>query len=224
MEESGQPRGRCAKASIRGSRQLENYSTKFGDEMMSQSDSHLPVNELRTQRLLLRRWREGDLAPFATMNADPQVMEHFPSLLSKSESDALATRIQTHFDEHGYGLWAVEIPQTTSFAGFIGLSTPRFEAHFTPCTEIGWRLAAPYWGQGYATEGARRVLTYAFDSLRLSEVVSLTASCNLRSIRVMQRIDMRTTPKDDFDHPLVPAAHRLSRHVLYRIRRNEANE
>jgi RimJ/RimL family protein N-acetyltransferase len=114
----------------------------------------------------------------------------------------------------------VEIPHVTPFAGFIGLSTPRFEAHFTPCTEIGWRLAADYWGRGFATEGARAVLDYAFRSLRLDEVVAFTAQCNLRSRRVMERLGMTFTATDDFHHPLLPPGDRLSHHVLYRARRD----
>ncbi len=179
-----------------------------------------PDVAMKTLRLLLREWRPGDLPPFAAMNADTRVMEFFPRPLTTAESDAMAARIQQHFDEHGYGLWAVEIPEVTPFAGFIGLSTPRFTAHFTPCTEIGWRLAAEFWGRGYATEGARAVLDYAFESLRLTEVVSLTAVCNQRSRRVMERIGMTHTPADDFDHPLIPPGDRLSRHVLYRARRD----
>jgi RimJ/RimL family protein N-acetyltransferase len=116
-------------------------------------------------------------------------------------------------------LWAVEIPNITSFAGFIGLSVPRFEAPFTPCVEIGWRLAAEYWGLGYATEGARVVLDFAFDPLGLDEVVSFTASGNLRSRRVMEKIGMAHDPADDFDHPMLPEGHRLRRHVLYRMAR-----
>lgn len=179
-----------------------------------------PDVDIHTARLVLRRWRPSDLAPFAAMNADARVMEFFPGPLTTAESDALVARIQQHFDERGYGLWAVEIPEVTPFAGFIGLSTPRFTAHFTPCTEIGWRLAAEFWGRGYATEGARGVLDYAFESLRLTEVVTLTAVCNQRSRRVMERIGMTHTPADDFDHPLIPPGDRLSRHVLYRARRD----
>ena len=111
--------------------------------------------ELQTDRLYLRRWRATDRQPFAALNADPRVMEHFRAPLSHEESDALASRIEGHFNQYGFGLWAVEIAGTAPFAGFIGLSIPRFEAPFTPCVEIGWRLAAEYWGCGYATEGAR---------------------------------------------------------------------
>jgi RimJ/RimL family protein N-acetyltransferase len=129
------------------------------------------------------------------------------------------TSFEAHFEQHSFGLWAVEIPNVTSFAGFIGLSVPRFEAHFTPCVEIGWRLAAEYWGRGYASEGARAVLTLGFETLGLDEVVSFTAPGNLRSRRVMEKIGMLHNPADDFDHPALPVGHRLRHHVLYRMAR-----
>jgi RimJ/RimL family protein N-acetyltransferase len=173
--------------------------------------------ELRTDRLRLRRWLPSDRVPFAALNADPQVMEHFPALLSREESDTLAARIEAHFDQNGFGLWAVEIPNVASFAGFVGLSTPSFEAHFTPCVEIGWRLASEQWGHGYATEGARAVLTFGFRTLALREIVSFTVPDNMRSRQVMERIGMVHDSADDFDHPAMPAEHRLRRHVLYRI-------
>ncbi len=188
-------------------------------EPIRNANSTLPVTQLRTQRLLLRQWRASDREPFAEMNADARVMEFFPNRLSRSESDALVVRIQKHFEEHGFGLWAVEIPQVTPFAGFIGLSKPRFAAHFTPCTEIGWRLAAEYWGCGFATEGARAVLDCAFRSIHLAEVVSFTPKCNHRSRRVMERIGMSYSSDDDFDHPLIPPGDKLSHHVLYRANR-----
>jgi len=144
-------------------------------------------------------------------------MEHFPTVLSRADSDAMADRIDAHLAQHGWGLWAVEIPAVVHFAGFIGLATPGFDAHFTPCTEIGWRLAADCWGRGYATEGARAVLEFAFDALNLHEIVSLTARGNVRSRRVMERIGMARDPADDFDHPSLPPDHRLRPHVLYRI-------
>jgi ribosomal-protein-alanine N-acetyltransferase len=173
--------------------------------------------ELRTERLWLRRWVPDDLAPFAALNADPRVMEYFPAVLSRAESDALAAQIEAEFEEHGFGLWAVEIPTAASFAGFIGLSVPRITTHFTPCVEIGWRLAPAYWGRGYAPEGARAVLEFAFDALGLDEVVSFTAVDNLRSRRIMEKIGMVHDPADDFDHPALPAGNRLRRHVLYRM-------
>src|SRR6185369_3079349 len=177
------------------------------------------VDELRTERLRLRRWREEDRAPFAAMNADPRVMEHFPALLSRDESDALVARIEAHLAQHGFAQWAVEIPGVTPFAGFVGLSIPRFEATFTPCVEIGWRLAADYWGQGFATEGAKAALEFGFKQLGLAEILSFTVPANLRSRRVMEKIGMTHNSADDFDHPFLASGHSLSRHVLYRIRR-----
>jgi RimJ/RimL family protein N-acetyltransferase len=172
---------------------------------------------LTTERLILRQWREADREPFAALNADPRVMEFFPSCLDRAESDAFADRIEAHFARHGFGLWAVELPGIAPFIGFIGLSIPRFEAHFTPCVEIGYRLAHEYWGKGYAPEGARRVLAHGFDQLQLPEIVSFTARVNLRSRAVMERIGMRCDVSGDFDHPLLPENHKLRPHVLYRI-------
>lgn len=172
--------------------------------------------DVTTDRLCLRRWRPSDRAPFAALNADPRVMEYFPAPLSREESDALMSRIQDHFDQHGFGLWAVEIPTVVPFAGFIGLAIPRFTAHFTPCVEIGWRLAAAQWGHGYATEGARAVLRFGFETLGLHEIVSFTVPANRRSRRVMERIGMIHHLDDDFDHPALPESHPLRRHVLYR--------
>ena len=172
--------------------------------------------ELRTERLTLRPWRETDREPFARLSADPNVMRYFPSCLSKDQSDALAHRIQVHIEEHGWGLWAVEIPGISPFAGFVGLATPVFTSHFTPCTEVGWRLASEHWGRGYATEGALAAIAFGFGELGLHEIVSFTTETNLPSRRVMERLGMTHDAADDFDHPLVPAAHPLRRHVLYR--------
>lgn len=172
---------------------------------------------LTTERLLLRPWREADRAPFAMLNADPLVMEFFPACLDRAQSDAAADRIETHFARHGFGLWAVELPGVAPFIGFIGLSVPRFEAHFTPCVEIGWRLARTYWGKGYATEGARRALVHGFEQLQLTEIVSFTARDNIRSRAVMERIGMQRDPSDDFEHPALPQNHKLRPHALYRI-------
>jgi len=174
---------------------------------------------LETPRLLLRRWRDADREPFARLNADPRVMEFFPAALSREQSDELADRIEAHFEKHGFGLFAAELRQGGAFIGFIGLWTPDFDAAFTPCVEIGWRLAAEHWSQGLATEGAKEVLRHAFETLRLDEIVSFTAPANLASRRVMEKIGMTRSPADDFDHPRLPAGHPLRRHVLYRIRR-----
>jgi len=179
--------------------------------------SPLP-RELRTDRLLLRRWLPADREPFAALNADPEVAEFLPAALTGGASDALAARIQAHFEAHGFGLWAVEAPGVAPFLGFTGLSIPGFQAPFTPCVEIGWRLAARFWGRGYATEAARAALAFGFESLRLPEIVSFTVPGNLRSQRVMEKIGMRRDPDDDFDHPALPEGHPLRRHVLYRVR------
>jgi len=172
---------------------------------------------LRTERLLLRAWRESDREPFARLNADPRVTEHLQGPLTRAESDALVNRIRAHFAERGFGLWALEIPGVADFAGFAGLSVPSFTAAFTPCVEIGWRLAAEQWGRGYATEAARAALRYGFGTLGLAEVVSFTVPANARSRRVMERLGMRRDPREDFDHPSLAAGHPLRRHVLYRL-------
>ena len=171
---------------------------------------------LRTARLWLRRWREADREPFAALNADPEVMEHFLDPLPRAASDLMVDRIEADFDRSGFGLWALEVVQTGQFIGFTGLSVPSFEAHFTPAVEVGWRLARSSWGHGYATEAARAALAHGFDHAGLPEIVSFTATTNHRSQAVMARIGMTRDPVDDFDHPRVPAGHRLSRHVLYR--------
>jgi RimJ/RimL family protein N-acetyltransferase len=193
------------------------------------------VTQLRSDRLLLRHWRAEDREPFAAMNADPEVMRHFPAPLSREQSDALAAREQAAISEQGWGLWAVEVADggkagrgagaprgrdgapVATFAGFIGLAVPRFTAHFTPAVEVGWRLARPFWGHGYATEGARAALTYAFGELGLQEVVSFTTVANAGSRRVMERLSMTHDPADDFDHPGLPDSP-IRRHVLYRLR------
>jgi RimJ/RimL family protein N-acetyltransferase len=172
---------------------------------------------LHTPRLLLRRWREADLEPFAALNADPLVMEHFPAPLSREDSDALVQRIEDSFELRGYGLWAVEVATTREFIGFTGLSVPSFDAHFTPAVEVGWRLARRSWGRGYATEAARAALAFAFEEVELNDLVSFTATTNQRSQAVMRRIGMTHDPADDFDHPRLPDGDRLRRHVLYRL-------
>jgi RimJ/RimL family protein N-acetyltransferase len=176
--------------------------------------------ELTTLRLQLRQWRDDDLAPFAALNADPEVMRYFPSVLTRAESDEFAQYIQAMMAEQGWGLWAVEVFGVASFIGFVGLNRPRFEAHFMPTIEVGWRLARGHWGHGYATEAAEAALTFAFDQLHCPEVVSFTAAVNERSIQVMRRLGMTNDPGDDFDHPAV-AEGTLRRHVLFRIRREQ---
>jgi RimJ/RimL family protein N-acetyltransferase len=172
---------------------------------------------LMTARLQLRTWRPEDLPVFAEMNSDPRVMEFLPKLLSREESDRMAARIQQFFDRDGFGMWAVEAPGIASFLGFVGLWRPDFDVPFTPCVEVGWRLAFPFWGRGYATEAARAALTYGFEVLALPEIVSFTPTINDRSRRVMERLGMIRRCEDDFDLPIYPAGHPLSRHVLYRL-------
>jgi RimJ/RimL family protein N-acetyltransferase len=174
---------------------------------------------IETDRLLLRRWKEHDRDPFAKMNADLRVMEFMPACLSRAESDLLVDRIESRFRERGFGLYAAELRQEKLFIGFIGLAVPVFESHFTPCVEIGWRLAADYWGRGLATEGALVVARQAFGPLGLRALVSFTVPANLRSRRVMEKIGMTHNPSDDFDHPNIPEGHPLRRHVLYRLSR-----
>lgn len=170
-----------------------------------------------TERILLRTWQESDLLPFVQMNTDEEVMRYFPNTLTTQETAALVERIKTHIRLHGFGLWAAELKETNAFIGFIGLSIPVFSAHFTPCVEIGWRLARPYWGHGLATEGARAVLAYGFRHFKLNEIVSFTTVHNQRSRRVMEKIGLIHHPEDDFVHPNLALDHVLSQHVLYRL-------
>lgn len=155
------------------------------------------------------------------MNADAEVMLHFPAPLTRVESDHLASRVRTHFSEHGFGSWVLEIPGEMPFAGCVGLLNVTFASHFTPAVEIGWRLARAAWGKYYATEAAQCALRYAFETKQLQELVSFTVPANLRSQAVMQRLGMHSKVEDNFAHPNLPAGHPLSNHLLYRIRRNE---
>jgi RimJ/RimL family protein N-acetyltransferase len=174
-------------------------------------------NLIETERLLLRNWEKRDREPFAQMNNDVRVMEFMPGCLSAVESNFFAERIESHFREHGYGLYAAELRTEHIFIGFVGLLVPKFQAHFTPCVEIGWRLAADYWGRGLATEGAQAIVQHAFEVLDLKSLVSFTVPANVRSRRVMEKIGMNRNPSDDFDHPNLPVGHPLRRHVLYRL-------
>ncbi|HEX4817898.1 MAG TPA: GNAT family N-acetyltransferase [Nonomuraea sp.] len=174
---------------------------------------------METERLIMRRWREEDREPFAAMNADPEVMEHFPAPLTREQSDAFVDRIERQFDERGYSLWALEERATGRFIGFTGLAWQAFDAPFLPAAEVGWRLTRPAWGHGYATEAARRAVAYAFAEAGLDEIISMTAATNARSRAVMERLGMTRDPAEDFDHPYVPDGSPLARHVLYRLRR-----
>ena len=170
-----------------------------------------------TQRLILREQQDNDIDAFAIMNQDPEVMKFFPSTLTFDETKSLVERIRLHFIKHGFGLFAVELKTTGEFIGFVGLMIPSFEADFMPCVEIGWRIAAPFWRQGYATEAAKRVLQLAFEQYALKEVVSFTAKVNLPSIGVMEKIGLTRHVEDDFDHPKLSQDHPLVQHVLYRL-------
>ena len=169
---------------------------------------------IRTERLLLREWREGDRDAWAALNADPEVMRYFPATLDRAASDAAFDRFSSRLVERGWGLWAVD--RAGSFIGFTGLAEPAFDAPFTPAVEIGWRFSRDAWGNGYATEAARAVLAHAFVELGLREVVSFTSVDNYRSRRVMERLGMTHDPRDDFDHPSIERGNPLRRHVLYR--------
>ncbi|HDH03546.1 MAG TPA: N-acetyltransferase [Actinobacteria bacterium] len=172
---------------------------------------------MRTERLLLRRWQESDLEPFATMNADPQVMGFFSSTLPRDESDTFVQRIEKNFVENGFGLWAVEAPD--GFIGFVGLWPAGHTIEGAESVEIGWCLASRAWGKGYATEAALAARDDGFGRLGLSELVSMTSAINWPSRAVMERIGMQHYPADDFIHPNLPADHRLSPCVMYRMAR-----
>ena len=165
--------------------------------------------EIRTARLLMRPWRDADREPFAAMNADPVVMEHFPAPMTRAESDAFVDRLEAHFAKHGYGLWVLE--DDTGFVGFTGLNWADFEAPFNPSLEVGWRLARTAWGKGYATEAATEAMRRGFE--HVDRITSFTAVGNERSWRVMERLGMRRD--GEFDHPRVPEGSPIRRHVLY---------
>lgn len=144
-------------------------------------------------------------------------MEHFTGLLTEDETSEFIDRVEAHFEEHGFGLWALELELTKEVIGFAGLSVPTFEAHFTPAVEVGWRLSKDHWGSGYVTEATRVALAYGFETSDLDEIVSFAVPANTRSTRVMERLGMTHDPEDDFDHPLLPEDSPLRRHVLYRM-------
>ena len=176
---------------------------------------------LSSERLILRPWREDDLDALAQLCADPEVMAHFPATLDRAGSAELLARLMAHQAEHGFTFWALQRREDAAFVGFTGLARVRFEAPFVPAVEIGWRLARPYWGQGYALEAARCALQFAFEDLQLDEVVSFTVPANQRSWGVMQRLGMRRDAAGDFEHPILPEGHPLRPHLLYRISRED---
>jgi RimJ/RimL family protein N-acetyltransferase len=176
---------------------------------------------IRTERLLLRRWRDEDRAPFAALNADPEVTAHLQGTLSHEASDAFIDRIENHWEEHGWGLWAVDVPGVAPFIGYVGLWPANYVTG-NPMVEVGWRLAREHWGNGYVTEAAREALRFGFEEVGLPEIVSFTVPQNERSWRVMERIGLVRDPGGDFDHPKVdPVAYpHLVRHVFYRLGRS----
>ena len=174
---------------------------------------------LSSERLILRPWREDDLDALAQLCADPEVMAHFPATLDRAGSAELLARLMAHQAEHGFTFWALQRHDDAAFVGFTGLVRVGFAAPFVPAVEIGWRLARPYWGQGYALEAARRALQFAFEDLYLDEVVSFTVPANQRSWGLMQRLGMRRDAAGDFEHPHLPVGHPLRPHWLYRISR-----
>ena len=176
---------------------------------------------LSSERLILRPWREDDLDALAQLCADPEVMAHFPATLDRAGSAALLGKLMAHQAEHGFTFWALQRREDGAFVGFTGLARVGFAAPFVPAVEIGWRLARPYWGQGYALEAARRALQFAFEDLQLDEVVSFTVPANQRSWGVMQRLGMRRDAAGDFEHPILPEGHPLRPHLLYRISRED---
>lgn len=179
---------------------------------------------IKTERLILRKWRDEDLLPFAELNADPCVREFFLSTLDPQTSNEHIKYYSNHIEKYGYGFWAVSLISTGEFIGFIGIQNVHFKAHFTPAVEIGWRLAFNHWGKGYATEGAKAALRYAFETLKLDEIVSMASMKNMRSRHVMEKIGMHHDPKDDFDYPEFPKDDFRRKFVLYRLKRNEWEE
>ena len=177
------------------------------------------IPRIRTKRLLLREWLDSDLEPFAAMNADPEVMAFMSRSLDRAASDAFVERIRARWAADGHGLWALERLDDGSFIGFVALAAPNFEAPFTPCVEVGWRLARSAWGQGFATEAARAALAWGFETLGLDEVVSFTTVANERSRAVMERLGMTRDPAEDFLHPNLPEDHPIRPHVLSRLSR-----
>jgi 3-dehydroquinate dehydratase / shikimate dehydrogenase len=180
-------------------------------------------NDITTERLILRQWRQSDLEPFAELNADPRVREFFLGVLSREESNREVIELSRHIDNSGWGFWAVSLRQTDEFIGCIGLDEVYFKMSFSPAIDIGWRLAYNHWGKGYATEGAMAALRYGFDVINLQAIVAYTAVQNMLSRHVMDKIGMCRDPHGDFDHPDFPDDHKHKRHVLYRINSRDAN-
>lgn len=184
---------------------------------MQERSEQQATTVLQTPRLWLRRFSAADSAAFAAMNADAEVMAHFPALLSPAQSDALLARIAAHWQREGFGLCALECRHSGALLGFCGLLKVAPELPCAPAVEIGWRLVRSAWGQGLAHEAAHAVLGWAFTELALAELVSFTAVSNQRSQRLMQRLGMQRDSGGNFHHPALPAEHALAPHVLYRL-------
>lgn len=170
---------------------------------------------IETDRLLLRGWRDSDREPFAAMNADAEVMRHFPACMSREQSDALVDRIVSEIDEHGLGLFAVGLKDTGEFIGFVGLHRFSFDVPFAPGWEIGWRLDKRFWHHGYATEAAAACIDHARRHAVSDRLYSFTAVSNTPSESVMKRIGMTFSGR--FMHPALPDGHPLKEHVLYAL-------
>ena len=175
------------------------------------------IPEIRTGRLILRGFTDADREPFAAMNGDPVVMEHYPSTLNRAASDALLDRIRDRWAADGHGLWAVERRSDGQLLGFTGLA----RLAWIDQPEVGWRYVPSAWGHGYATEAAEAALRFGFETLAVPEIVSVTTIGNERSQRVMRRLGMHRDPADDFLHPNIAEGHPLRPHVMYRLRRDE---
>ena len=179
------------------------------------------IHQLRTSRLILRNWRQTDIQPFTILNSDPRVCEFLPNILTYEETVTSVTKIESHFKEYGFGLFAVELISTKTFIGFVGLKYFSFDSHFTPSVELAWRLSWKNWGHGLATEAAQKVTQYGFETLGLPEILAITAKRNQRSRRVMEKLGMFTNEDENFLHPQLEHNHPLSEHVLYRFRNNK---
>jgi len=175
---------------------------------------------IETERLILRTWAAHDADAYFRINQDPRVYEFLLGPITREQVNAFIESSIQSFNDHRFCLFAVALKENNALIGFIGLSIPKFEAHFTPCVEIGWRLSSQHWGKGYATEGARAVLDYGFNTIGLGEIVAFTVPANKRAIQVMEKLSMKRDLDGDFPHPLVTEGHPLSHHVLYKVSKN----
>lgn len=177
------------------------------------------IREFETERLILRKWREEDTVSFCAINNDPKVIEFLRGAMSLKECKNFIAKTNLRIEKWGFGLWSVALKGDEESIGFVGLNCPDFESHFTPCVEIGWRLASRHWGKGYAVEAAKASLKIGFENFDLKEIVAFTVPKNLRSISVMEKIGMKRDFAGDFNHPKLPLDHHLSRHILYRVQK-----